>query len=113
MTTGEDEAELVVLQVVVVPFPRGGVPLTLLERVQVLELLAASSSSECIDRLEPGSRDQPGPWIGGDAIARPYLEGGTEGVLKRLFRLVDIAEPSDQRGQHATRFCGVDRCNLL
>ena len=70
--------------------------------------IEARAPADAVDRLEAAGRHEPGPRIGGHAVARPLLERGAEGVVQRLLGEVEVAEQADQRGEDAARLGAVD-----
>jgi hypothetical protein len=61
-----------------------------------------------VDALESAGGDQPGTGIGGDALARPLLDGGGKGVVKGFFGEIEIAEEADECRKNAAGFGAVD-----
>jgi hypothetical protein len=56
-------------------------------------------TAEPIDCLVAPGRDQPGPGVGGHAVALPALSGHDEGFLADFLGEIEIAEEADQRRQ--------------
>ena len=68
-----------------------------------VDRVEAGAPADAVDRLEAARGDEPRHRVGGDAVARPLLDGGPERVLHRLFGEVEVAEQADQRRQHLAR----------
>ncbi len=73
----------------------------------------SSAATQCIDRLEATGRHQPGPRIGRQALARPLLQRGPEGLVQRFLGEVEVAEQADQRRQYRARLAAVDGIDLV
>jgi len=64
-----------------------------------LELLATDAgAAQPIDRPAPRRGGNPRSRVGRQAIARPVLERGDEGVLDRFLGQVEVADSPDQAG---------------
>ena len=68
--------------------------------------------AQAVDGLEAAGRDEPRAGIGGHAVARPLLDGGREGLVKRLLGQIEVAEEADQGGEDAARLGAVDGLDL-
>ncbi|MNC87358.1 hypothetical protein D3C83_30790 [compost metagenome] len=79
----------------------------------IVQRIEARAAADGIDRLEAPGRNEPRPRIGGDAIARPVLEGGTERLMQRFLGEIEIAEEPDQGGEDAPRLGPVDRVHRV
>src|SRR5437763_2826613 len=55
-----------------------------------------------------GTREQPGAWVIGNAIARPPFGGHRERLLSGLLGEVEVAEETDQRGEHPAPLLAED-----
>ncbi len=64
---------------------------------------------QLVDRLESSGRDEPRARVVRHAVARPRIERRRERVVHRFLGPIEIAEQSNQRGQHAARIGPVDR----
>src|SRR5262245_27056594 len=113
MAAGEDEAEPIVLDGFRVGkrsriFSRNlGSCAGLVERGETL------LAPQTVDRLEPSSRDEPGPRVRGHALSWPLLERGPERIVQGFFRHVEVAEQPDERGEDAARFRQIDSIHRL
>ena len=58
-------------------------------------------AANAVEGSVAGGRDQPGPGVGGEAVARPALGGNGEGLLGGFLGEVEVAEEADQGGDHA------------
>ncbi len=58
---------------------------------------------QAVDRLELPGRDQPGSRVIRDAGLWPLLQRGTEGVLKRLLRDIEVPQDANQRRKNPAR----------
>jgi hypothetical protein len=106
MAAGEDQAQPVVLDLVVAePGRFGG-----FGGRQLVGKLGAGLRGlpEGVDGFEPACRNQPRAGVGGNALNRPLLDGSPERFLKGVFRAVEVAEQPDQRRQNPTGFLLVD-----
>jgi hypothetical protein len=79
----------------------------------VLERVEPGAPAQAVDRLEASRRDEPRTRVGGHAFARPLFERGSEGILQRLFRRVEIPEQAYERREDAPRLGHVQRVDLL
>jgi hypothetical protein len=113
MAAGEDEAELVVLKGLVIQSLRIeiGLPGFLGDGSQ--QGLVTPATADNVDSLEPTGRDKPGSRIPGQAFPRPLFQGRAKGLLKRVFRQVEVAEQADQGSQYPPRLCAVQLRHLL
>ena len=108
MTTGEDQAELVILDGFPVPFLGvDGAPLVL-QRDPRQQPITAPSTAEGVDALEPTGGYEPGPRIARHPFPWPALEGRTERFLECLLGKVEISEEPDEGSQYPTRLGAVD-----
>ena len=71
--------------------------------------IEARAPAHAVDRLEAAGRHEPRARVRRHAVARPLLERRAERVVQRLFGEVEVAEKTDQRGEHAPRLGAVDR----
>src|SRR6202012_5863840 len=65
-------------------------------------------ASDPIDRPVARSDGQPRAGVGRDAVPRPALRRDCERVLGGLLGEVEIAEETDQRGEHAPPLIAED-----
>jgi hypothetical protein len=65
-------------------------------------------AADPVDRPPPGRRDQPVRRVRRDAVPRPPLRRGREGLLAGFLGEIEIAEEADQRGQDAPPLLPVD-----
>ena len=72
----------------------------------------AGPSAQGVDGLEAAGGDQPGPGLFGNAVPWPLLHGGDEGVLQSLLGQIEIAQQTDERGQHPAGLRLVQRGHL-
>ena len=108
MAAGEDQPELVVLHVPLVPLGgvlRGGVdPL----RVVLRQPLEPGAAAQGVDRLEAAGRDQPRTGVGRHAFARPLLQRRRKGLVQSVLREIEVAQQADQGGEDAAGLRAVD-----
>jgi len=108
VAAGEDQPELVVLHVPLVPLGgvlRGGVDLL---RVVLRQPLEPGAATQGVDRLEAAGRDQPRPGGGRNPLLRPLLQRGREGLVQRVLREIEVAQQADQGGEDAAGLRAVD-----
>ncbi len=74
----------------------------------ILHRVEPRASAYAVDGLEATGRYEPRARIRRDAVARPLLERRSESVVQRLLGEVEVAEQTDQRGEHAARFGTID-----
>ncbi|MEJ2459830.1 MAG: hypothetical protein P8Y58_17500 [Novosphingobium sp.] len=108
VAAGEDQPQKVVLDLLALAHGavvvRGGDrPAGIFQRVQ------ARPAAMAVDGLEAADRDQPCPGIVRFAFLRPLFEGGPKGIVQRFLGQVEVAQPSNERGEDAARLCPVDR----
>ncbi len=113
MAAREDQAELVVLNALLVGPGRrildgdvGRVP-------HIVKRVEALAASQAVDGLEASGGYEPCARIGRHTVPRPLLDGCPEGVVQRFLGDVEVAEQADQRGQHASRIRKVDGIHRL
>jgi hypothetical protein len=61
-----------------------------------------------VDRPVASRGDQPGPWVGRDAGARPALGRRRERLLGGLLGQIEIAEKAGQEGDDAAPLLAED-----
>jgi hypothetical protein len=67
-----------------------------------------SVAADAVRRSVSSRPDQPGAWVAGDAVARPSVGGDRERLLRGFLGEVEVAEETDQGGQHAAPFLAED-----
>ena len=100
MARDEDQAQQVVAHVIVQSgIEIGNAVLFRLEAAPDLDVLLVEAlvPPEEIDRAMLGRGHQPRAWISRDALVRPLLERGDEGVLREIFGDADVAHDPRQR----------------
>ena len=109
MAAGEDEAQPVVLEALVVLV---GGPAAAPVRRLAEQAVEPGTSPEPIDRLEAAGRDEPGAGL---AACRPGASStaATEGVLENLLGEVEVAQQADQGGQDLARLGPVEAVDPL
>ena len=100
MATGEDEAELVVLDGIGIQYIRIRVELPGFPGNFRQRGVVTTAPANDIYPLEPARRNKPRPRIPGQARTGPLFQGRPEGLLEGLFRQVEVTEQTDQGGQH-------------
>src|SRR2546430_1784807 len=73
----------------------------------------ALAATQTIDCLEPAGRHKPRSRIGRNALGRPLLDGRRERLLQRLLGEIEVAEETNQGGDHAARLGAVDRLDRV
>ena len=109
MTAGEDQPQPVVLELL--DIMRGGVARFHVELTRDLgeRRVETRAPADPVHGLESSGGNQPGARIRGHALFRPRLDRGSEGLVQRFLRELEIAQQPDQRCEHAPRFAAVDR----
>jgi len=109
VTTGEDESEAIVFDLLVISFRRWRhVRRESLRHLDELRV-EPGAASHAIDGLEAPGGDEPGTRVRGDPLLRPALHGGCECVVERLFREIEVPEQPDECREYAAGFAAVDR----
>jgi hypothetical protein len=86
----------------------------LLEPRQQLGLaVEVAVAADAVDRAVASRRDDPGPGVGRDAVARPTLERDRERVLDRVLGPVEIAEDTGQVRKRASPLLPEDALDGL
>ena len=114
MAAGEDEAQPVVLEALVVLVGGVGGRLVVEPGGELAEqAVEPGTSPEPIDRLEAAGRDEPGARVGRRPVPGPALDRGHEGVLEGLLGEVEVAQQADQGGQDLARLGPVEAVDPL
>ena len=104
VAAGEDQAQPVVLQHMILRFliGRPALHLVLQEKRAKLLLLAGQglAAAKLIDGLATGGRDDPRIGIHGYAIVGPALYGGNKGLLKGVLSELKVAAACANQGGH-------------
>ena len=109
MATGEDEAQLIVGDRLLLHIGRalvGGKRCDLL-RV-ILERREARPAPDAVDRLEAAHGHEPRRRLLRHPLLRPLLESGAKGFVQGFLRDVEIAQMPDQGGEDLARFRAID-----
>ena len=111
MTTSEDEAKVVVLNLI-------GLWLALSLLIEPLRYLSegsveTSAPADRVDRLEPAGGDEPSSRIRGDAVPRPLLESRREGVLERFLGKIEVPEDTDEGREDTPGLRSIELFDLL
>src|SRR6185312_4036023 len=108
MTAREDQAQPVVAH--------GGLLFGLILRLQQIRIrmpvFARALAADAIDGAVARGGDDPPDRASGQSGRRPALDGGGEGVLHRLFGVVDAAEHAHQRRDRAAIFLAEHTLDL-
>src|SRR5215212_1377099 len=113
MTTGEDQAQPVVFDFLIVLF-QGVVRVGTGSLSEIIQRgIDVGITAQSVNRLEASSRNEPGARIGGYPIPRPLFHCNPESVLQGVFGKVKIAEQTDQGGKYAARLRPVKAIDLL
>jgi hypothetical protein len=94
---GEDESQLVVVHGLWILGARGGLSAQPICRDLLGELASSSAAPDGVDCPVPSGGDDPADRLVRDAVRRPPLYGGREGVLDRVLGERDVTEQADQR----------------
>ena len=113
VAAGEDQPQLVILDALI--FTRCRRRRALIETSGQFGKgrVEPRAAAEDVDRFEAAGRDQPRAGIGRDAVPRPLLDGRRERVVQRLFRQVEVAENSHERGEDTPRLGAVNVVDRL
>src|SRR5262245_9562930 len=113
MAAGEDQAEPVVLDALVLPLLGvTGRGFQLLGKLRH-RLIVPSAPAHAVDGFEATGGNEPRARIGRDSIPRPLLDGHRKGIVQRLFCSVEVDKETDQRVENLPRFRLVDALNQL
>ena len=108
MATGENEAETIVLERLIVQ--RDRVNRRFESSRQFCDrCIEPGAPAQDIDRLEPSSGDEPRERITGQPVARPTLDRGRECFVQRLLSQVEVADEANECGQNTARVRAVIR----
>lgn len=112
VTTGEDEPQPVVLDALVLARMGSGDGFQLFG--DVLERsFEAGAPADPVDRLEAARGHEPCARILRDALGRPLLHRGDEGVVQRFLGDIEITEQANQGGEHPPGFGAIDRLDRV
>jgi hypothetical protein len=92
VAAGEDEAQLVVVHELSVLGTGSGFCAKLVGRDLLGEFASSPAAADDVDSAVPRSGDDPPGWVVRDAIARPAMHGGHEGVLHCVLGEGDVTE---------------------
>ena len=109
MTTGENQPQPVVFDILVFMCQRGAGS----RSVELLgefhkRRIETSAFSKRIDGLETSGGNEPGAQIARHAIAGPLLDGCEEGFVQRLLGEFEVAKQSNERSEDTPRVGAVD-----
>jgi hypothetical protein len=112
MAARKDQAQAIFLDMFV--FPAGQIRSAMEALGNILErCIETGAPPHTIDCFEAAGRDEPCPWIGGQAIARPLFYCGRKGIVQRLLGKLEVAEQADQGSKDAARIGAIDRIDNL
>ena len=109
MTTGEDQAQPVVCDILmfISGFGAGSRSVELLGKFHKRRI-ETSAFSKRIDGLEAPGGNKPGARIARHAIAGPLLDGCEEGLVQRFLGEFEVSKKTNECGKDATGVGAVD-----
>src|SRR5712672_123294 len=104
MTAGKNQAQPVILKGVLFIGPLRSTPLRFeISHELVLRRIKSCPSTQSINGLESGRRNQPWSRIAGYSTPRPQAQRSGKGFVHRLLGKIKITEQADQSCQDSSR----------
>src|SRR5258705_13551877 len=108
MTAGKNQAQPIILNVILFLGPVRGTQLRLEVTCEfVLGRVKSCPSTQSINGLESGRRNQPWSRVAGYSTPRPQAERSRKGFVHRLLGKIKITEQADQSCQNSCPFHAI------
>lgn len=110
MAAGENEAQAIVFERFLIEGNRVDrgfqLPRELLDGC-----IEARPPAQHVDRFEAPGGNEPRERVGGQPVARPFLDRGREGFMQCLLGQVEVTDETNERGQDPSRVRPIERLN--
>src|SRR5512146_1093827 len=108
MTAGEDQAQALVLDVLLIHFGWVGSPAVQFVCQGPQRGVEARPLADEVNRLEAAGRDEPGARVGRDTLPLPLFERRYESIVQCFLRKVEVTQQMDQCGKNTPRLRTID-----